>query len=110
MTKVEIIRELTKCDPRDIRSLCVVYYNKSTNTKYFFDYDYKSAATSLELKRELSRVLLSMYKLRRYIDSISASFFPLPVGSSPLDLFYSSCNDYVFGISDFIKTIKNKQL
>lgn len=105
MTKNEIIRELTKCDPRKIRHLCVVYHNKSTGAKYVFVYDYKSS-TLLELRRELARVLLSMYKLRRHIESITASFFPLQAGSSPLDLFYDSCNHYVFSISDFIKTIK----
>lgn len=106
MTKIEIIRKLTKSDPRNIRHLCVVYHNKATGIKYVFDYDSKSAANFLEHKRELARVLLSLYKLRRYIESITASFFPLQVGTSPLDLFYSSCNCYVFSVSEFIKTIK----
>lgn len=105
MTKNKIIRELTKCDPRNIRHLCVVYHNKSTGVKYVFVYDYKSS-TLLELRRELACVLLSMYKLRRHIESITVSFFPLQSGSSPFDLFYDSCNHYVFSISDFIKTIK----
>lgn len=105
MTKNEVIRELTKCDPRNIRHLCVVYHNKSNGIKYVFAYDYKSASI-VELKRELARVLLSLYKLRRYIEGITASFSPLQSCTSPLDLFYDSCNRYVFSISDFIKSIK----
>lgn len=105
MTKNEIIRELTKCDPRNIRNLYIIYHNKSNGVRYVFSYYYKSASL-VENERELARVLLSLYKLRRHIITITASFFPLQAGDSPLDIFFDSCNHYVFNISDFIKTIK----
>lgn len=103
MTKNEIIRELSKCNPSRVRSLFVVYHNPRTDTKYVFSYDWVPFP-SLSVRRELAKVVLSVYKLRKYIRLISVRYFSSADGEC-VDRFYSS--DYnVLTISDFIKSIK----
>lgn len=104
MTKNEIIRELRRCNPQNIQYLSVAYHNRKTDTTYVFAYQY-SVSTSSESRRELFRVLASLYKLRSYVDSIDVVYFPIG-DDDVLHRFYDSCNDYVYSISDFIKTIK----
>lgn len=106
MTKNEIIRELRRCNPLNIQYLSVAYHNRKTDTKYVFAYEH-SVSTSLESRRELCQVLLSLYKLRSYVDSIDVVYFP--IGDDDVShRFYDSCNYYVYSISDFVKTIKKK--
>ena len=103
MTKNEIIRELSKCNPCRIRSLFVVYHNNADNTEYVFAYNYMSTSL-IELNRELARVVLSIYKLRRYVKAITVSYFSSSDGECIERSFDSArC---VYSISDFIKSIK----
>lgn len=106
MTKNEIIRELSKCNPCRIRSLFVVYHNPTTRVRYSFSYenDPSLGLVPLSTQRELAKVILSAYKLRKYIKFISVAYFSSANGESCIRSF----SDYFFvpTISDFIKSIK----
>ena len=101
MTKNEIIRELAKCNPSNIQRLYVIYHNKP-NVQFTFSYEYTSSA-SVDSRRELSKVILSIYKLRIYVSSILVVYFSDNGGC--LTRAYDSCVRPQ-SISDFIKTIK----
>ena len=75
MTKNEIIRELIKCNPEDIKSLSIIYHDSGSRVEYFYDYQFTSHL-SLESRRELAKVLLSLYKLRNYVGAIRVEYFP----------------------------------
>lgn len=106
MTKNAIIRELSKFNPRLIGRLFVSYHNKKTNTRYTFAYvDTLSHISTQDEVRELARVLLSLYKLRRHIECIHVVYWVRTSESDWLKRYYESSN-YVHSISDFIKTIK----
>lgn len=104
MTKNEIIRELSKCNPNSISYLCVVYHNPSARVDYVFAYN-NSFLDTLELRRELARLILSLYRLRKYIVSIRVVYYKPTPQSDFVNRFFDSV-DYVYTISDFIKTIK----
>lgn len=101
MTKNEIIRELAKCNPSNIKSLYIIYHNKP-NVKFTFSYEYTSSA-SVDSRRELAKVIFSIYKLRSYVSSILIVYFSENGGC--LTRTYDSCVRPQ-SISDFIKTIK----
>lgn len=108
MTKNEIIRELTKINPSLIKRLAIIYHNRGVDVKYVFSYEY-TAHASHELLRELARVVLSLWKLRRFVVSINVEYFPFDDYSKD----YGKCicrsfqpSQYVLSVSDFIKTIK----
>lgn len=106
MTKNEIIRELSKCKFSRVRTLFVVYYNPVTHSRYSFSYEnYPSFGLApLSVRRELAKVVLSAYKLRKYIKVISVSYFSSANGESCIRYYSDYC--IVPTISDFIKTIK----
>lgn len=104
MTKNEIIRELAKSNPDSISYLCVVYHNPSTRTSYVYAYN-NSFLDTAELRRELARVVLSLYRLRKYIVSIRVVYYKPTLESDFVNRFFDSAN-YVYSVSDFIKTIK----
>lgn len=104
MTKVEIIRELTKCNPQDIKSLSIIYHNRVACVEYVYDYEFTSHL-SLESRRELAKVLLSLYKLRNYVDAIRVEYFPADGDGDYIYRYFSNLY-YVQSISDFIKSIK----
>lgn len=106
MTKNEIIRELSKFNPRLIGRLFIAYHNKKSNIRYTFTYEdtFSHISTHEEVK-ELARVLLSLYKLRRYIECIRVVYWVRTSESEWLERYYESSN-YVCSIFDFIKTIK----
>ena len=108
MTKNEIIRELMKINPSLIKRLAIIYHNRGVDVKYVFSYEYTTHA-SHELLRELARVVLSLWKLRRFVVSINVEYFPFDDYSKD----YGKCvsrsfqsSQYVLSVSDFIKTIK----
>lgn len=110
MTKNEIIRELSKINPRFIKRLAIIYYNRTADVKYVFAYEY-TAHASHELLRGLACVLLSLWKLRRFVVSINVEYFPFDDDDYAND--YGKCvfrsfqsSQYVLSVSDFIKTIK----
>lgn len=105
MTKNEIIRELIKCDPRNIKTLAIIYHNRRLGIKYPYVYEYTSHL-SLEARRELAKILLSLYKLRSFVDSIAVTYFPLCDDGEPIYRSYDSCNGFVYGISEFIECVK----
>ena len=105
MTKNEIIRELIQSNPRDVQTLAIIYHNKRLGIKYPYIYEYTSHLT-LEARREFARVLMSLYKLRSFVTSISVTYFPLSDGDSPVNRSYDSCNAFVYGISDFIECVQ----
>lgn len=106
MNKNEIIRELSKFNPSLIGRLFISFHNKKTNTRYTFTYeDTLSHISTHEEVRELARVLLSLYKLRRYIECLRVVYWVRTSESDWLERYYESA-DYVYSISDFIKTIK----
>lgn len=106
MTKNEIIRELSKFNPSLIGRLFIVYHNKKANVRYTFTYeDTLSHISTHDEVRELARVLLSLYKLRRYVECIRVVYWVRTSESDWLERYYESSN-YVYSISDFIKTIK----
>lgn len=110
MTKNEIIRELSKINPRSIKRLAIIYHNRGADVKYVFAYEYTTHA-SHELLLELARVVLSLWKLRKFVVSINVEYFPLDDDDYGKD--YGKCvfrsfqsSRYVLSVSDFIKTIK----
>lgn len=106
MTKNEIIRELSECNLSHVRTLFVVYHNPIAHVRYSFSYgnDPSLGLAPLSVRRELTKVVLSAYKLRKYIKVISVAYFSSANGESCIR-FYS---DYRFvpTISDFINSIK----
>lgn len=108
MTKNEIIRELAKINPSLIKRLAIIYHNRGVDVKYIFCYEYNAHAPH-ELLRELARVVLSLWKLRKFVVSIDVEYFPFDdyskdYGKCIFRSFHSS--QYVLSVSDFIKTIK----
>lgn len=107
MTKNEIIRELLKFNPRLIGRLFIVYHNKDANVRYTFTYeDTLSHGSTHDERKELARVLLSLYKLRRHIECLRVVYWVRTSENDFLERYYDSCPHYVYTISDFIKTIK----
>lgn len=108
MTKNEIIRELCNCSVRCIESLSIIYHNRVSGDTYVFDYK-RSCNSSLDSLKELAKVLLSLYKLRKYVVVINVVYFCLDFVDGPVRRSFrrswSPCN-YVYSVSDFIKTIK----
>lgn len=104
MTKNEIIRELCNSNARCIESLSIIYHNRVSGDRYVFDYK-RSFNSSFDSCRELARVLLSLYKLRKYVVAINVVYFCADFVDGPVRRVWSSCN-YVHSVSDFIKTIK----
>lgn len=104
MTKNEIIRELCNSNARCIESLFIIYHNRVSGDRYVFDYK-RSFNSSLDSCRELARVLLSLYKLRKYVVGINVVYFCEDFVDGPVHRAWSSFN-YVDSVSDFIKTIK----
>lgn len=105
MTKVEIIRELTRINPKLIKSLDVIYHNRLARVNYVFSYEHTSHA-SHEILRELACVVLSLYKLRKHVQGIRVEYFPLDDEDNDCISRYVSDVHYVLSVSDFIKTIK----
>lgn len=105
MTKNQIIRELIKSNPRDIQSLAIIYHNKRLGIKYVYVYEYTSHL-SPEARRELISVLLTLYKIRSFVDSIAVTYFSLSDDDGPVCRFYDSCNAFVYGISEFIECVQ----
>ena len=101
MTKNEIIRELSKCNPQLIRRLSIIYHNSVANVRYVYDYEFMALSSS-ESRRELAKVLLSLYKLRKYVVYLDVCYF------AQEGTIVRNFRDfrYVSSISDFIKTIK----
>lgn len=104
MTKNEIIRELRRCNPENIKSLSVIYFNRVSRVRYIYDYQFTSHL-SIDARRELTKVLLSLYKLRDYVQVIRVEYFPVGDDDDTIYRYFSNL-DYVYSISDFIKTIK----
>lgn len=106
MTKNEIIRELSKCNPCRIRSLFVVYHNPVKHVSYSFSYenDPSLGLVPLSIRRELAKVVLSAYKFRKYIKVISVAYFSSANGESCIRHYSDYC--LVPTISDFIQSIK----
>lgn len=106
MTKNEIVRELRKCNPQNIKSLYVVYHNCSAGVRYCYSYEFTSHA-SHEILRELACVVLSLWKLRKYVETISVDYFPVD-DNDDCECIYRGFSEIRFSrsISDFIKTIK----
>lgn len=103
--KYDIIRELRRCNPDNIKSLNIIYYNSAARVRYCYSYEYTSHV-STEVLRELARVLLSLWKLRKYVDFISVDYFPFPDDDSEcVKRFYNEIN-FTLSISNFIKSIK----
>lgn len=104
MTKNEIIRELVKINPRFIKRLGIIYHNQTADVKHIFIYEY-TTHVSHEVLRELARVVLSLWKLRKFVMDISVEYFPFEDdGVCVYRSFHVS--QYVTSVSDFIKTIK----
>lgn len=101
MTKNEIIRELAKCNPQNIKRLSIIYHNDSANVRYIYDYEFTSFST-LESRRELAKVLLSLYKLRRYVVYLDVCYF---LQDSTIVRNFRNFR-YVSSVSDFIKYVK----
>ena len=105
MTKIEIIRELRRCNPENIKSLTIIYYNSSSRVRYAYDYQFTSHL-SLDARRELAKVLLSLYKLRNYVNFIRVEYFPFSDDDTEcVKRFYNEIN-FTLNISNFIKSIK----
>lgn len=107
MTKNEIIRELTKSNLSAIGRLFIVYHNKDSNVTYTFAYeDTLTYGATYEQRRELARVILSLYRLRRYVQFLRVVYWIRDSDKNWVERYYDSCSHYVYSISDFIKTIK----
>lgn len=109
MTKNEIIRELLRFNPALIARLFIVYHNTSANVRYTFTYEnapIRNSPHTHEEVKELARVLLSLYKLRRHIKCIRVVYWVRTSENDWLERYYDSCSNYVYSISDFIKTVK----
>lgn len=103
--KYDIIRELRRCNPENIKSLNIIYYNSASNVRYCFHYEYTSHVAK-ETLREFTRVLLSLWKLRNYVKFISVDYFPFSDDDSEcVKRFYNEIN-FTLSVSNFIKSIK----
>lgn len=99
MTKDEIIRELTKCNPQSIQRLSIIYHNDSANVRYIYEF---SSLCDCSSKQELARVLFSLYRLRRYVVYLDVSYL-----SSDCIVVRNFRNfRYVPSVSHFIKYVK----
>ena len=106
MTKNEIIRELSKFNPSLIGRLFIAYHNKKSNIRYTFTYEDTLSHISTQAERkELVRVLLSLYKLRHHIECLRVVYLVRTSEGDWLERYYES-SKYVYSISDFIKSIK----
>lgn len=107
MTKNEIIRELTESNLTAICRLFIVYHNKDANVTYTFAYeDTLSHGATYEQRKELARVILSLYRLRRYVQCLRVVYWIYNSDNDLVERYYDSCSRYVYSVSDFIKTIK----
>lgn len=107
MTKKQIIRELSKFNPFLIGRLFIVYHNRSSNVRYVFAYEHTlSSISTHDDVKELTRVLLSLYRLRRHIECLRVVYWVRTSENDWLERYYDSCPNYVYSISDFIRTIK----
>lgn len=104
MTKIEIIRELRRCNPENIKSLSVIFLNRVSGVEYVYDYE-STSYLSLDSRIELTEVLLSLYNLRNYVHAIRVIYFSFG-GDDDSNYRYFSNTHYVFSVSDFIKSIK----
>lgn len=95
---------LKKLNPRLIKRLTITYYNRFADVKYVFCYEY-TTHVSHELLRELARVVLSLWKLRKFVDSITVEYFPFEDDAECVLRRFNVLN-YVTSVSDFIKSIK----
>lgn len=107
MTKNEIIRELSKCESRYVRRLTIVYHNLSSNVVYTFAYENSPYYIASDAEcEELVRVLMSLYKMRKYIVDIHATYYTRNSDGyfiKRVEHYTSAdCLQYVFSISDFI--------
>lgn len=105
MTKVEIIRELSRGNPKFIKSLDIIYHNRRANVRYVYTYE-STTCLSLDARRELAMVLLSLYKLRKYVEGVLVVYFSFDDDSEECITKYASDIHYSSSISDFIKYIK----
>ena len=98
MTKYEIVKALAECKPSDVDFLSIVYHNPCDNQgdviRYSFVYDKFSSNSNIN---ELVKVLLSVYKLRKYVVYVS-------VVSKTFNAYYDSLDDFykIYSLSDFI--------
>lgn len=107
MTKNEIIRELAQSNLNTIGRLFIVYHNNETNVTYTFAYeDTLSHGATYEQRKELARVVLSLYRLRRFVQCLRVVYWIRNSDCDWVERYYDSCAHYVYSISDFIKTIK----
>lgn len=104
MTKIEIIRELRRCNPENIKKLSVIYFNRVSRVRYMYDFQFTSHL-SLDARRELAKVILSLYKLREYVQVIRVEYFPVGDDDETTYRYFSDLR-YVYSVSDFIKSIK----
>ena len=103
--KYDIIRELRRCNLENIKSLDIIYYNSASRVRYCYSYQYTSHVCK-EALRELTRVLLSLWKLRDYVEGISVNYFPFSDDDTEcVKRFYNEIN-FTLNISNFIKSIK----
>lgn len=105
MTKIEIIRELSRVRFKFVKSLDVIYRSPSTNSRYVYSYEYTSHL-SLESRREFAMVISSLFKLRKYVESIRVVYFPFDEENDEPVVWYASDVHYVYSIRDFIQHIK----
>lgn len=103
MTKNEIIRELTKCNPQSIQRLSIIYHNDSANVRYIYEFTSRNASSS---KQELAQVLFSLYKLRRYVVYLDVSYF----SQDGISVRTFRSFRYVSSVSDFIKCVKSVKI
>lgn len=99
MTKNEIIRELTKCNPQSIQRLSIIYHNDSANVRYIYEF---SSLCDCSSKQELARVLLSLYRLRKYVVFLDVSY----LSSDGIVVREFRSFRYVPSVSAFIKYVK----
>ena len=104
MTKNEIIRELAQSNPNSISCLCIVYHNPVARVDYVYSYNNSFLDTS-ESRNELLSVILSLYRLRKYIVCIRVVYYKPTLVPNFVNRFFDSVN-YVYSVSDFIKSIK----
>lgn len=105
MTKIEIIRELSRVRFKFVKSLDVIYHAPSTNARYVYSYEYTSHL-SLESRREFAMVVSSLFKLCKYVESIRVVYFPFDEENNEPVIWYASDVNYVHTIRDFIQHIK----
>lgn len=105
MTKVDIIRELTRSRLKFVKSLDIIYNIHSSNVRYVYSYEY-TTHSSLDARRELAMVVFSLFKLRKYVECIRVVYFPFDGENDECIMKYAADVHYVQSISDFINHIK----